>query len=252
MGTMFDIDGSVVVVTGASGGIGRGLAEYLLAAGATVAAVARNDQRAAELEHELGGHQRLSVHAADLRDTASIEPLFAEIETRHGRIDALVNVAGLGNPIPAIDVTPDDWDEMMDLNLRASFFCAQAAARRMLGQGHGRIVNMSSQISVVANRDEVVYCASKGGLNQVTKVLALEWGARGVVVTGVAPTFTYTPGTKERLDDPAFAASVLDRIPLGRFGTIGDIGAAVQYLLSDAGEMVNGHTLVIDGGWTIV
>ena len=141
---------------------------------------------------------------------------------------------------------------MMNLNLRAAFFCAQAAARHMLPRGYGRIINMSSQISVVANQDEVVYCASKGGLNQVTRTLALEWGGAGVIVTGVAPTFTYTAGTAERLDTPNFRDAVLAKIPRGRFATIGDIGAAVQYLASDVGDMANGSTLMVDGGWTIV
>lgn len=141
---------------------------------------------------------------------------------------------------------------MMNINLRGSFFCAQAAARHMLPRGYGRIINMSSQLSVVANQDEVVYCASKGGLNQKTRVLALEWGEQGVIVTGVAPTFTRTPGTAERLDDPEFRDAVLTKIPRGRFASILDIAGAVHYLASDVAEMANGSTLMVDGGWTIV
>lgn len=249
----FDISGKVMVITGATSGIGRGLVDYFVDHGGLVAAVGSREATAAQLRTELEASGRSAhTYAADLRDVLQIGPLFDQIAEDLGRIDILVNNAGMGHPIPAIEVTPDDWDTMMDLNLRASFFCAQAAARHMLPRGYGRIVNMSSQLSVVANQDEVVYCASKGGLNQMTKVLALEWGGQGVIVTGVAPTFAYTPGTAERLDTPSFRDSVLAKIPRGRFASIIDIAAAVQYLASDVSEMANGSTLMVDGGWTIV
>lgn len=251
--TDFDVTGKTIVITGATSGIGRGLVDYFADRGAVVAAVGGRPESADALAAELAASGRTArTYAADLRDVAQIAPLFDQIAADVGRIDVLVNNAGIGKPIPAIDVTVEDWDHMMDLNLRAAFFCAQAAARHMLPRGYGRIINMSSQISVVANQDEVVYCASKGGLNQVTRTLALEWGGTGVIVTGVAPTFTYTPGTAERLDTPAFRDAVLAKIPRGRFATITDIGAAIQYLASDAGEMANGSTLMVDGGWTAV
>jgi NAD(P)-dependent dehydrogenase (short-subunit alcohol dehydrogenase family) len=147
-------------------------------------------------------------------------------------------------------VTEADWDEMMAVNLRGLFFTCQAAARGMLARGSGRIVNMSSQASVVGIENHAVYCASKGGVNQLTRVLALEWSPRGVTVNAVAPTFIYTPGTKERLDDPAFRDKVLERIPAGRVGTIDDVAAAVIYLASPAGGLVTGSVLTVDGGWT--
>lgn len=249
----FDMSGKTMVITGATSGIGRGLVDYFIDRGAVVAAVGGHQATAEQLRDELVESGRSArTYAADLRDVAHIGPLFDQIATDLGQIDILVNNAGMGKPIPAIDVTVEDWDTMMDLNLRAAFFCAQAAARHMLPRGYGRIINMSSQISVVAHQDEVVYCASKGGLNQVTRTLALEWGGAGVVVTGVAPTFTYTAGTAQRLDTPSFRDAVLSKIPRGRFATITDIAAAVQYLASDAGEMANGSTLMVDGGWTVV
>jgi len=239
----FDVSGKTMVITGATSGIGRGLVDYFVDRGVVVAAVGGHQVTVDTLHDELEASGRSAhVYAEDLRDVARIGLLFDRIASNLGHIDILVNNAGMGKPIRAIDVTVDDWDMMMDLNLRAAFFCAQAAARHMLPRGYGRIVNMSSQISVVANQDEVVYCASKGGLNQVTRTL----------VTGVAPTFTYTAGTAERLDTPGFRDAVLSKIPTGRFATIGDIAAAVQYLASDAGEMANGSTLMVDGGWTIV
>lgn len=250
----FDVSGRLFVITGASQGIGRGLVDYFLARGVRIAAVTSNSTTAQALLADLGGADGIQVYGCDLREPAGIPALFAAIEDAQGTPDVLLNVAGMGQPIPALEVTPQDWDSMMDLNLRAQFFCAQAAARLMLAQPKpkGRIIMMSSQLGRVANVDEAVYCASKGGLEQLTRVLALEWGHLGIAVTGVAPTFTYTPGTAERLDDPAFAEGVLARIPLGRFGTLDEVGAAVHYLASDAGEMANGTTLVIDGGWTAV
>jgi NAD(P)-dependent dehydrogenase (short-subunit alcohol dehydrogenase family) len=248
----FGVRGKVIAITGASRGIGRGLAEYFALEGARVAAMARDLPRLEELAREIrsaGGD--CSAYAIDLRDVASIRPAFDAVAADLGGIDVLVNNAGMGKPIPALEVAEADWDEMMSLNLKGSFFCAQAAARHMLERGRGRIVNISSQAAVVAIEGEAVYCASKGGLNQLTKVLALEWSRRGVTVNAVGPTFTYTPGTAERLDDTAFRAGVLAKIPRGRVGSIGDIALAVHYLAADGADMVNGAFLLVDGGWTI-
>jgi NAD(P)-dependent dehydrogenase (short-subunit alcohol dehydrogenase family) len=214
--------------------------------------LARDLPRLEELAAEIAsGGGECSAYALDLRDAPAIRPVFDAIAADFGGIDALVNNAGMGKPIPALDVTEADWDEMMSLNLKGAFFCAQAAARHMLAAGRGRIVNVSSQAAVVAIEGEAVYCASKGGINQLTKVLALEWSGRGVTVNAVGPTFTYTPGTAERLDDPEFRAGVLAKIPRGRIGRIEDIAAAAQFLIADGSDMVNGAFLQVDGGWTI-
>lgn len=162
----------------------------------------------------------------------------------------MVNNAGLGANHPALDVSEADWDEMMDVNLKGLFFCCQSAGRIMLEQGRGRIVNMSSQAGVVGIRDHAVYCATKGGVNQLTRVLALEWSASGVTVNAVAPTFIYTPGTAERLDNPDYLEGVLARLPIGRVGEIKDVAGAVIYLASPAGAMVSGTILLVDGAWT--
>ena len=249
----FSMKGKVIVVTGASKGIGRGLASYFAAQGARVAAVARNLPLLEGLAAEIrAGGGSCSAYALDIRDVASIQPAFDAVAADLGGIDVLVNNAGMGNPIPAIDITEADWDEMMSLNLKGCFFCAQAAAKHMLPRGYGRIINISSQAAVVAIEGEAIYCASKGGINQLTKVLALEWSKRGVTVNAVGPTFTYTPGTALRLDDPEFRAGVLAKIPRGRIGSIEDIAAAVQYLAADGSDMVNGAFIPVDGGWTIV
>jgi NAD(P)-dependent dehydrogenase (short-subunit alcohol dehydrogenase family) len=249
----FSLKDKVMVITGGTNGIGRGLVDYFIEQEAVVAAIGSSEQSAERLRKELiENNKKAHVYVLDIRDVPSIEPMFNQIIKDLGRIDILVNCAGMGHPIPAIDVTQEDWDYMMDLNLRGTFFCSQAAARYMLPRNYGRIINISSQISLVANEGEVVYCASKGGMNQMVRVLALEWGKYGVIVSGVAPTFTYTPGTAERLDNPSFINSVLSRIPRGKLGTIDDIASAVHYLASDNADMANGTILVIDGGSTIV
>ncbi len=247
----FSLRGRIAVVTGASRGLGRGLAKAVAAAGAVVAAAARNVQELESLAAEIrNGGGTCEVFALDLRNLDSIRSCFSRIEERFGRIDVLVNNAGMGAPKPAEDITEEDWDLLMDLNLKGTFFCCQEAGRRMLARGYGRIINISSQASVVAIRNEAAYCASKGGLNMLTKTLAAEWSSRGVTVNAVGPTFVRTPGTAERLDDPEFLAGVMAMLPRGRVATMDDVAGAVIYLASDAADMVTGTLLLVDGGWT--
>ncbi len=247
----FQLTGRIALVTGASRGIGRGLVDALAAAGATVAVTARSlDDARTVADAVVAAGGAASAHALDVGDVGSIRRAVDEAVEQHGRLDVLVANAGLGANHPAVDVTETDWDEMMDVNAKGLFFTAQAAGRVMLAQGSGRIVAISSQASLVGIRDHAVYCASKGAVNQFVRVLALEWGSLGVTVNAVAPTFIHTPGTAERLDDPVYLQGVLDRIPIGRVGSIADVAGAVIYLASDAGALVNGVVLPVDGGWT--
>lgn len=247
----FDLTGQIALVTGASKGIGYGLAQALAKAGAKVVITARDLpalERLADAIRADGG-EALPMQL-DVTDIPQIERVMRAARDHYGRLDIVVNNAGLGANHAATDVTEADWDEMMNVNLKGLFFCCQAAGKIMLEQGHGRIINMSSQASVVGIRDHAVYCATKGGVNQLTRVLALEWGARGVTVNAVGPTFIYTPGTAERLDNPTYLEGVLNRLPIGHVGTIADVAGAVIYLASPAGGMVNGTILLVDGGWT--
>ncbi len=245
------LDGQVALVTGASRGIGEGLCEALAAAGATVAVTARrlDDAEAVAARIEAAGGAA-SAHSLDVTDIESIGSAVAEVVASYGRLDVLVANAGLGANLPALEVTEEHWDLMMDVNLKGLFFTAQACAPHMIEQGAGRVIAMSSQASLVGIPDHVAYSSSKGGVNQMVRVLALEWGPLGVTVNGVAPTFIYTPGTAERLDEPTFLASVVERIPVGHVGQIKDVAGAVIYLASEAGAMVNGSILTVDGGWT--
>jgi NAD(P)-dependent dehydrogenase (short-subunit alcohol dehydrogenase family) len=241
-----DLANKVALVTGASRGIGFGLAEAMARAGAKVAVAARSLSELQPLAASIGG---LAV-PLDVTRVSSIEAAVERVVSELGTLDILVNNAGLGANHPALEVSEADWDEMMAVNLKGLFFCCQAAGRHMLAKGYGRIINMSSQASLVGIKDHAVYCASKGGVNQLTRVLALEWSARGVTVNAVAPTFIYTPGTKERLDQPEYLREVVSRIPAGRVGTIDDVAGAVIYLASEAAGLVTGAVLPVDGGWT--
>ena len=247
----FRLDDQVAVVTGASEGIGYGLAKALANAGAKVALAARNADRLNQLADEIRaeGGDALAV-PMDVTDVAQINDAMQKIHEHWGSLDILVNNAGIGLKSAAVDVTETHWDETMNVNLRGLFFCCQAAGKIMLDQGAGRIINMSSQVSVVGYRDYAVYCASKGGVNQLTKALALEWSARGVTVNAVGPTFIYTPGTAHLLDQPEVKESILSRLPINRLGTITDVAGAVIYLASPAGGLVTGELLLVDGGWT--
>ncbi|MEO6652108.1 MAG: glucose 1-dehydrogenase [Ilumatobacteraceae bacterium] len=247
----FSLTDRIALVTGANRGIGRGLVDALAAAGATVAVTARSQGDADTVADDViaaGGEA--TAHALDVSDVVSIRAAVDDVVARHGRIDILVANAGLGANHDALDVSEQDWDEMMDVNAKGLFFTAQAAGRAMVAQGSGRVIAISSQASLVGIREHAVYCASKGAVNQLVRVLALEWGGRGVTVNAVAPTFIHTPGTAERLDDPEYLAGVVERIPIGHVGTIADVAGAVIYLASDAAAMVTGTILAVDGGWT--
>jgi NAD(P)-dependent dehydrogenase (short-subunit alcohol dehydrogenase family) len=237
----FDLDGQTALVTGASRGIGHDLARALAHAGATTLAGVRPGSPPPD---------GLDAVELDLHDVASVRTGVAAAIERLGRLDVLVNNAGVGTNHDALDATEDEWDEVLDVNLKGLFFCCQAAGRHMVERGHGRIVNMSSQAGSVGLRRHAAYCASKGGVEQLTRVLALEWAPHGVTVNAVAPTFIRTPGTAERLDDPEFLAGVLDRIPAGRVGAPMDVAGAVVFLASPAAALVNGAVLAVDGGWT--
>jgi NAD(P)-dependent dehydrogenase (short-subunit alcohol dehydrogenase family) len=245
----FNLTGQVALVTGAARGIGRDLARALAACGAQVLAGVR-DPDAPDVAWDAPDGGRVEPLRLDVTDVAGMRAAVDAAVAAHGRIDILVNNAGLGSNHDALDVSEADWDEMMAVNLKGVFFASQAVGRHMVERGYGRIVNLSSQAGLVGIRRHAVYSASKGGVNLLTKVLALEWAPHGVTVNAIAPTWIYTPGTAERLDDPAFLAEVLARIPIGRVGTTADVAAAVVFLSSRASGLVTGTILPVDGGWT--
>ena len=247
----FDLNGKVAFVTGASKGIGYDLARAIAHAGAKVIVTARDldalNQLVNVIKSEGGEAFALQL---DISNITQINAVVADVVQRFGQIDILVNNAGLGFNHDAVDVTEADWDDMMNVNLKGLFFMCQAVGKQMLSQNYGRIINMSSQAGQVGILRHAVYCATKGGVNQLTRVLALEWAQHNITVNAVAPTFIRTPGTAERLDTPDFAADVLSRLPIGHVGNTMDVAGAVIYLASAAAALVTGTILLVDGGWT--
>jgi NAD(P)-dependent dehydrogenase (short-subunit alcohol dehydrogenase family) len=248
----FDLAGTVIMVTGASKGIGRELSMLLADTGAIVVPTVRSQDDAASLMAEASS-RGLVVHPVllDVRQVASITSVVNAARAEFGGIDVLVNNAGLGHAHAALAVSESDWDDMMAVNLRGMFFTSQAVARTMIAAGRGgRIINISSQGGLVGLPDAVVYCTSKGGVNMMTKTLALEWAKYDITVNAIAPTFIATPGTAPILDAPGGREQVLANIPLGRIGLPNDVAGAVVYLAGQSGRMVTGSILVVDGGWT--
>lgn len=238
------LEGQVAVVTGAGRGIGRACAEGLAGAGASVIAVARSDNDLAEVRrHESA---RIDTWTADVTDDAFID----RIATIEG-LSILVNSAGGNRPQPFVEVDTESLDFVIELNVRAAFRVAQAAAKTMLAQRvEGSIVNMSSQMGHIGSPNRTVYCMTKHAIEGLTKAMAVELAPNGIRVNSVAPTFVETPLTKPMLEDPEFREYVFGMIPLGRLATPEDVVAAVLYLVSPAAGMVTGHSLKVDGGWT--
>lgn len=249
----FDLEGRTALVTGAARGLGRAIALALADSGADVSLGLRDPSSADDLAKEIRsmGRESFSV-AMDVLDLAQIRTAVDAVVDRFGRLDVLVNNAGLGPENLAEDVTEADYDLTFGVNVKGAFFASQAAGRVMMRQGGGRIVNISSQAGLVALPTESVYCMTKAALCHLTKCLALEWGKHSINVNAVAPTFIRTPGTEPALADPEFRAEVVAKIAaLHRIGEPGDVTGAVVFLASPAASLITGTTLVVDGGWTV-
>jgi L-xylulose reductase len=243
------LDGKTAVVTGAGKGIGRDICKLLVACGATVAAVSRTKSDLDSLEAEIP----IVPVVADLSDAAAAVVAAEACLQRLGRIDCLVNNAGVSFPQPFLETTVAAFDETMAVNVRAVLLVSQVAARDMAARGKGgAIVNLSSQASSVGIADHAAYCASKGALDQLTRTMALELGPKQIRVNAVNPTVTLTPMGEMAWGDPRKSGPMLARIPLGRFAMPRHVSAAVAYLLSDAADMVHGVTLPVDGGFLAV
>lgn len=249
----FDLSRKTAIVTGAGRGIGRALAIGLAEAGADVALLARTENDLTEtagIIEKIG--RKALILPTDVTKRDQIHTAIAEIEAKWGKIDILVNNAGMNIRSKALEVTDEEWQKIMDTNLKSAFMISQEAGRVMKNQpSGGKIINISSVAGQVALRTGVVYAATKAALMQMTKVLAMEWGQFGINVNSVGPWYFKTPLTEKLLEDEAYVKDILAVTPLKRIGELEELVGPVVFLSSDAGNYITGQTLFVDGGMTI-
>jgi 2-deoxy-D-gluconate 3-dehydrogenase len=249
----FNLTGRVAVVTGANTGIGQGIAVALAQAGADVALVGRSSaEETAELVRAAG--RRAALVQADLSTTAPIQAVVDQTLTELGGLDILVNNAGIIRRADAVDFSEEDWDAVVDTNLKSVFFLCQAAGRHMIashqqGGGKGKIINIASMLSFQGGIRVPSYTASKSGVAGLTKLLACEWASKGINVNAIAPGYIATNNTAALQADENRNRQIMERIPAGRWGEPSDLGGAAVFLSSSASDYVQGHILAVDGGW---
>ena len=249
---IFKLDGRVALITGGNRGLGFAMAQALAEAGANVVVTSRQEERAVESAAALAGitGQRTMGLVVDVTDAEQIESMVSDVVKEFGRIDILVNNAGINIRKPVEELDEASWDLVQHTNLKAPFLCSRAAARHMKEQRFGRIINLSSMLGMVALPERSVYCSSKGGLIQLTKVLALEWAAHNITVNALCPGPFATELNIPVMHNPQTNQFFLNHIPLGRWGRPEELGGAIVFLASEASSFMTGAALTIDGGWT--
>ncbi len=244
----FDLTGKVAIVTGANTGIGQGIAVALAQAGADIALVARRDPEETVKMVEKAG-RRAHVVMADLSSIEPCERIVSETVAALGGLDILVNNAGIIRRNDALDFTEEDWDSVVDTNLKVLFFLSQAAGRHMVPNGGGSIINIASMLTFQGGIRVASYTASKSGVGGLTKLLANEWASKGITVNAIAPGYIATNNTTALQADETRNRQILERIPAGRWGEPSDLGGAAVFLASAASRYIQGHVLAVDGGW---
>ena len=249
---MFDLHGQVALVTGGSRGLGRQMAEALAEQGADIALCSRNETEAAAAADEIAaatGRATLGLQA-DVSNTADVERLVTAAVERFGRIDILINNAGVGQRKPLLELQDEEWRRVLAICLDGPFFVARAVAPHMLRNGYGRIINISSSLGSIALPERGPYCSAKGGLLQLTRVMALEWAQHGINANAICPGPFKTPYNLRLQQDPELFESYLNLIPQHRWGELNEIRGAAVFLASREAAFVNGSALYVDGGWT--
>jgi NAD(P)-dependent dehydrogenase (short-subunit alcohol dehydrogenase family) len=246
---LFDLTGKVAIVTGTSRGLGQYMGRALARAGADLVITSRNKDSLSAFKVEIEALGRRAVPLElDVRNYDSIQRMVEAAQQAYGKIDILVNNAGCNVRKPAVEITWDDWNLVLDTNLRGTFFVAQAAARVMIPRGYGRVINIGSVTSVCGYAGISPYCASRGGVKQLTMSLADDWGRHGITVNCLAPGWFETAQNRVLYEDKEWVEYLRDRIPLKRPGQPADLDGAVVFLASEASEYVTGQTLLVDGG----
>lgn len=247
--TSFDLTGKVALVTGSNTGLGAGMARALAAAGCDIVGVSRSDDSDTAQHVNALGRRYVGV-SADLSNTRCSDDIVRSALEACGRIDVLVNNAGIIRRADALAFTEDDWDDVMNVNLKSAFFLAQAVARHFVEtEKRGKIINVASMLSFQGGIRVASYTSSKSGMLGLTRLLANEWAARGINVNAIAPGYMATSNTAALRDDEQRNSEILARIPAGRWGTPDDLAGPVVFLASPASDYVHGHTLAVDGGW---
>lgn len=245
----FKLEGKVAIVTGASAGLGEGIAAALAEAGADVAGVARRECEGARKKVESARRRFLNIQA-DLVSQQPIADIVEKTLAAFGRIDILVNNAGIIRRADSVDYLERDWDDIMNVNLKSLFFLSQAVCRQYLTQGSGgKIINIASMLSFQGGIRVPAYTASKSGVMGLTRLLACEWAKHGVNVNAIAPGYMATDNTEQLRNDPVRSKELLARIPADRWGTPEDIGGAAVFLACEASSYMHGYTIAVDGGW---
>ena len=254
-GLSFDLTGKVAIITGSGSGIGRAIALGVSQAGANVVVTELPGKTDAAIETadlvRKEGKEAISVEL-DVREIKSVNLMVEKVIESFGRVDILVNNAGIIIRKKAIEILEKDWDCVMDVNLKGLFFTTQSVAREMIKKGSGKIINISSINGVIGSDERASYTASKAGVINLTRTLATEWAEYGINVNAIGPTYLLTSLTKSLFEDDDFKEKYFERQPIQRIGRPEDIIGAVIYLASSASDLVTGHTLMVDGGWTSV
>lgn len=250
--SMFDLRGKVALVTGASKGLGAAIAEGLARSGAQLALCARSKEglAATRAAVEAGGGRAQGFEMDVLSRVSVRAAVSAALET-FGRIDILVNNAGVNVRKPTLELSEEEWDQVVDTNLKGYFLVAQAVGAHMVARRSGKVINVSSIFGQVGMHNQLAYAASKGGVVQLTKVMAIEWAKQGVTVNAVGPTYFETPLVAALRQDPERFAFINERTPMGRWGQPEELIGTIVYLASSASDFVTGQTVYVDGGWTI-
>ncbi|WP_454844489.1 SDR family oxidoreductase [Priestia megaterium] len=246
---LFSLDGKVAAITGATRGIGRSMAIALAEAGSDIALLQRSKEFLGVKEEIERLGRKCFIVNCDLENASEVSEAISSVVAYFGKLDILVNNAGIQRRSPAVEFAEEDWDAVMNVNLKTVWLLCQQAGRQMLKQGSGKIINMASLLSYQGGITVPAYAAAKGGVAQLTKALSNEWAAKGVNVNGIVPGYIATDMNEALINDETRSRQIIERIPAGRWGQANDFKGAVVFLASDASAYIHGHLLAVDGGW---